>query len=299
MYPAHCTSLHSAPGENNLGWIKEEDIGGDGAYYIGIAHGAVEGETIDNEGAYFLMKRAELESIPVDAWLIGHTHVPFPKNLKAEEYTACEKIFNAGTHVQTDVACNTEGQCFIIEIAGNKAVKAKKFISGNNPIYDSRDNCNAIIETATNKLVMGCKETVIPTSVLIIGDSAFASFDAITSFVIPEGITEIEEGAFSYCFNLKSITLPESLEKLGNSAFYFCRSLKKIKIPSNIKEFHICVFSNCLSLSELVIHDNLIAIGGIDSLWSYRCDIRKVLGSPKSIAKSLAEQCRWEYVETK
>ena len=175
----------------------------------------------------------------------------------------------------------------------------KIIVDPNNPIYDSRDNCNAIIETATNKLVMGCKETVIPASVSIIGNSAFASFDAITSFVVPEGITEIEEGAFSYCFNLKSITLPESLEKLGNSAFYFCRSLKKIKIPSNVKEFHICVFSNCLSLSELVIHDNLIAIGGIDSLWSYRCDIRKVLGSPKSIAKSLAEQCRWEYVETK
>ena len=131
LYPAHCTSLHSAPGENNLGWIKDEDILSDGAYHIGIAHGAVEGETIDNEGAYFLMKRTELESIPVDAWLIGHTHVPFPKNLKVEEYTPCEKIFNAGTHVQTDVACNTEGQCFIIEIADNKAVKAKKVISGN------------------------------------------------------------------------------------------------------------------------------------------------------------------------
>ena len=134
LYPALCTSLHSAPGENNLGWIKNELFADDGAYRIGIAHGAVEGETIDSEGQYFLMKRSELESIPVDAWLIGHTHVPFPRNLTAD-YTAAEKIFNAGTHVQTDVSCNTEGLCFVVEIDDNKTVRAKKVTSGNLRFY--------------------------------------------------------------------------------------------------------------------------------------------------------------------
>ena len=134
LYPALCTSLHSAPGQNNLGWIKETAIVNDGAYHIGIAHGAVEGETIDNEGCYFLMKRSELESIPVDAWLIGHTHVPFPRDL-AETYGPSERIFNAGTHVQTDVSCNTEGLCFIVEISDNKSVRAKKVVSGNLRFY--------------------------------------------------------------------------------------------------------------------------------------------------------------------
>lgn len=130
LYPALCTSLHSAPGQNNLDWIKETSIINDGAYHIGIAHGAVESETIDNEGQYFLMKRSELESIPVDAWLIGHTHVPFPRNL-TEEFSASERIFNAGTHVQTDVSCNTEGLCFVVEISDDKSVRAKKSVSGN------------------------------------------------------------------------------------------------------------------------------------------------------------------------
>ena len=134
LYPALCTSLHSAPSQNNLGWIKETEIENDGAYHIGIAHGAVEGETIDNEGQYFLMKRSELESIPVDAWLIGHTHVPFPRNL-TEDFTSGNRIFNAGTHVQTDVSCNTEGLCFIVEIDDNKTVKAKKVVSGNLRFY--------------------------------------------------------------------------------------------------------------------------------------------------------------------
>ena len=134
LYPALCTSLHSAPGQNNLDWIKETAIDNSSAYHIGIAHGAVEGETIDNEGQYFLMKRSELESIPMDAWLVGHTHVPFPRNL-SENYTASERVFNAGTHVQTDVSCNTEGLCFIVEIADNKSVRAKKVVSGNLRFY--------------------------------------------------------------------------------------------------------------------------------------------------------------------
>ena len=134
LYPALCTALHSLPGQNNLGWIKEEPMPSDGTFRIGIAHGAVEGETIDREGQYYLMKRQELENIPVDLWLIGHTHVPFPRNLTGE-YTPCEKILNAGTHVQTDVSCNTEGQCFVVELGEDKSVRAKKVPSGDLRFY--------------------------------------------------------------------------------------------------------------------------------------------------------------------
>lgn len=130
VYPAFCTSEHSESGENNLGWIKEENIVPDGKYRIGIAHGTIEGETIDNEKTYFFMSKEELENIPVDAWLIGHTHVPYPYNL-TEEYSDCGRIFNAGCHVQRDVHNDTEGLCFILEIDENKRVWAKKFVSGN------------------------------------------------------------------------------------------------------------------------------------------------------------------------
>ena len=134
LYPALCTAQHSAPGENNLGWIKETVIPKDGACHIGLAHGAVAGETIDREGLYFLMTRDELEAIPVDVWLIGHTHVPFPRDL-TEELVPAGKIFNAGTHVQTDVSCDTEGQCFIVELNADKSVRAKKVISGDLRFY--------------------------------------------------------------------------------------------------------------------------------------------------------------------
>lgn len=163
LYPAHCTSLHSAPGQNNLDWIKDEDIDANGAYHIGIAHGAVEGETIDNEGAYFLMKRSELERIPVDVWLIGHTHVPFPRDLREDVCTVGEKIFNAGTHVQTDVSCNTEGQCFIIEIEKDKTIKAKKYVSGNIRFYRKSISVSAgeFESTVTNELKDIADEAVV------------------------------------------------------------------------------------------------------------------------------------------
>lgn len=156
LYPALCTSKHSEPGKNNLDWIKNENIASDGTYRIGIAHGAVEGETIDSEGAYFLMKRSELEAIPVDCWLIGHTHVPFPKNL-TEEFSNTERIFNAGTHVQTDVNCNTEGLCFIVEIDENKSVRAKKFVSGGIRFYRreivlSAGKADELIEKVLNEI---------------------------------------------------------------------------------------------------------------------------------------------------
>lgn len=137
LYPALCMSRHSAPGENNLGWIKDEQIVKDSTYRIGVAHGALEGLTIDTEGSYFLMTRDELEHIPMDAWLIGHTHVPFPKNI-TEDYSDRGRIFNPGTHVQTDVACNTEGLCFIVQIEEDKSVRAKKVMTGSVRFYRER-----------------------------------------------------------------------------------------------------------------------------------------------------------------
>ena len=79
-------------------------------------------------------------------------------------------------------------------------------VDSNNPVYDSRDNCNALIETASNTLMAGCQNTVIPTSVTSIGKSAFHQCSTLTSITIPRNVVRIGEGAFSWCKGLTTIT---------------------------------------------------------------------------------------------
>ena len=132
VYPAFCNSRTAE--DNNLEWIRACEMPRDGSYRIGVAHGAVRGKTIDNEGVYFLMSEEELNAIPVDVWLLGHTHVMFPENLN-KEYQIGGKIFNAGTHVQDKVGRKTEGYSIILELdkKGTEPaiVRAKRILSGN------------------------------------------------------------------------------------------------------------------------------------------------------------------------
>ena len=77
-------------------------------------------------------------------------------------------------------------------------------VSEQNKYYDSRENCNAIIETASNTLLKGCKTTIIPTSVNRLGNSSFATVKEMESFCIPDNIELIEEYAFCNCDSLKT-----------------------------------------------------------------------------------------------
>ena len=98
-----------------------------------------------------------------------------------------------------------------------------------NPKYDSRDNCNAVIETATNKLLAPCSTTVIPSTVTAIGPDAYSDNTFLVgSFVIPEGITSIGQTAFTGCKGLVSMTLPSTLTELGIFAIAFNPALDTI-----------------------------------------------------------------------
>lgn len=91
-------------------------------------------------------------------------------------------------------------------------------VDSNNTIYDSRDDCNAIIETATNTLIEGCKNTVIPNTVTKIGSCAFAERNYLTSMAIPSGVTEIGDHAFYSCYRLSTLTIPSTVTEIGEDA---------------------------------------------------------------------------------
>ena len=94
-------------------------------------------------------------------------------------------------------------------------------VDAGNSTYDSRDNCNAIIETKTNILIAGCQNTTIPSSVTSIGNSAFASCSGLTSVTIPNSVTNIKYYAFANCTGLEKIeSLAETPPTCGSDAFY-------------------------------------------------------------------------------
>ena len=99
---------------------------------------------------------------------------------------------------------------------GCKSLTSMVVASGNNT-YDSRDNCNAIIETATNTLIAGCKNTTIPNSVTSIGSLAFRGCSSLTSVRIPNSVTSIGYKAFEECSSLRSVTIPYSVTSIDDA----------------------------------------------------------------------------------
>ena len=155
-------------------------------------------------------------------------------------------------------------------------------IDKENPFYDSRQGCNAIIETATNTLIAGCKNTVIPygveriakdafvcceelknisipATVKEIGAKAFAK-SKITEVNIPEGVTTLEEYTFQYCEYLQNVTLPESLTEIRLAALSHC-GFRELLIPNGVRTIGDYAFDYCEKLETVTIGSGVQEIG--------------------------------------
>ena len=126
-------------------------------------------------------------------------------------------------------------------------------VAGDNPVYDSRDSCNAIIYTATGKLIAGCRSTVIPSTVTAIGDWAFYACTSLTSIDIPNSVTEIGYESFNGCTSLVGVNIPNSVLTIGYQAFYGCSSLKSIHIPGSVRGIATSAFEFCPSLTSITV----------------------------------------------
>ena len=127
------------------------------------------------------------------------------------------------------------------------------FVDPANAVFDSRDNCNAIMKKSNNQLVVGCKNTVIPSTALSIWDHAFRECEGLTSIYIPENIHYIYSNAFCGCAALTSVNIPSQVEKIYYCSFQDCSSLTSITLPSGVTEIQTLAFYGCSSLSEMTL----------------------------------------------
>ena len=165
-------------------------------------------------------------------------------------------------------------------------------VESGNSYYDSRDNCNAIIKTATNTLIAGCQNTVIPNTVTAINGDAFKGCNTLQSIDIPHSVISITGNPFEDCDSLASITvdennpvydsrdncnaiietaadkliagcqstiIPNTVTSIGDRAFYSCQELKSIEIPNSVKS--IGKFACCTNLSHVTIGSSITQMG--------------------------------------
>ena len=116
-------------------------------------------------------------------------------------------------------------------------------VESDNTVYDSRDNCNAIIKTKENEMILGCINTTIPNSVTsLVG--AFHDVYNLTSITIPNSVRHIED--FGGCNGLTSIDIPNSVTSIGPGAFWGCNGLTSVDIPNSVTTIGSSAFAYCI-----------------------------------------------------
>ena len=134
-------------------------------------------------------------------------------------------------------------------------------VTPQNAIYNSNGGSNAIIETKTNTLIQGCKNTKIPSNVRSIGDNAFYGCSGLTSIKLSEGVTSIGVDAFYGCGGLTSIAVSEGVTSIGDGAFFRCSGLTSIEIPSGVTRIGEGAFYICSGLTSIKLPERVTCIG--------------------------------------
>ena len=168
-----------------------------------------------------------------------------------------------------------------------------------NPVFDSRENCNAIIRTDNNELKVGCKTTVIPSDVVSIGDSAFMNIpittidipssvthigvlafavSGLTRVVVPGSLTEISPTSFMGAINLEEVEIQNGVQTIGEAAFSLCQELKSLSLPNTLKSIGSGAFSHCSALEKVLIPNSVTTIGPMAFMWCNSLD-KLTLGS--------------------
>ncbi|MDE5550247.1 MAG: leucine-rich repeat domain-containing protein [Bacteroidaceae bacterium] len=180
----------------------------------------------------------------------GFTNCCFIKKLVVDEgiKTVGKLAFNGCSDlcaVSFPSTVSSLGECLFYNCPELKSIDVNKA----NPVFDSREQCNAVIRTSDDAIEQGCAGTIFPKSVSQISSNAFSGCTGLTSLSIPKWIEVIEDYAFSDCSRLEEIVLPENCTlQLGQSVFDGCCSLTSFNLPAGDISFLQNPFTNCENL---------------------------------------------------
>lgn len=132
-------------------------------------------------------------------------------------------------------------------------------VQSDNTVYKSENNC--LIEISADKLILGCKTSIIPDYITSIGDEAFNGSSGLTGITIPDSVTSIGKYAFSNCIGLTGITIPDGITSIESNTFNGCNNLTSITIPDSITSIGNYAFSDCSGLTSITIPENVNFIG--------------------------------------
>ncbi|MBR5102878.1 MAG: leucine-rich repeat protein [Muribaculaceae bacterium] len=155
-------------------------------------------------------------------------------------------------------------------------------VASGNSVYDSRNNCNAIIEKATGKLIAGCSATVIPEGVTEIDDFTFGGCVKLNEINIPNSVVAIDEYAFNQCPTLTNVTLGTGVKDIGTYAFILCNRLNSVTTPASLKNLGTLAFGYCKEIESITLNEGLESIG--NSAF-YGCENIKSVNIPASTNK--------------
>ena len=144
-------------------------------------------------------------------------------------------------------------------------------VDKNNPYFDSRDDCNAIVKTSTNELLYGCKNTIIPQSIYSISDYAFLGNRSIRTVFIPENVTTIKENPYKWCPNIESVIVSEgnrSFESPNNCNALINKTTQELVIgcqntiiPKGVTKIGAYAFTQA-NITTIDIPESVTSIGG-------------------------------------
>lgn len=219
----------------------------------------------------------------------GLTSINLPNSLKSIDWNAFQGCKKLSSIIIPNSVTSINGNVFLY-CNGLTSIT----VENGNPKYDSRNNCNAIIETATNTLITGCMNTVIPNSVTTIYNEAFRDCSGLTSIDIPNSVTTINHFAFLGCTGLTYINIPSSVTSIGEYVFGSCSGLTSItvasdnpkydsrdycnaiietatnklkigcmttSIPNSVTSIGVCAFYGCSGLTSFTIPKTVTSIG--------------------------------------